>query len=186
MTTTAAAAAAPIAPHRHVLLVEFRDPEALLDAARRAREAGFQGLDAHTPFPIDGMTEALGLPPTRVRLAMLLGGIASGAFVYWLQWFSAVLNYPINSGGRPLNSWPVFLVPTFEAVVLGATLSGIVAFLIGCGLPRLNHPVFAAHGFARASQDRFFLAVADPEVDAARLAALLDGLGPLAVREVVP
>ena len=167
-----------------LLLAEFADPETLLVAARRAREAGMTGLDAHVPFAIEGLGEALGLGPTRIRPAMLIGGLVSGAFVYWLQWYSAVLDYPINSGGRPLHSWPVFLVPTFEATVLGATLTGIVAFLVVTGLPRLHHPAFAARGFERASHDRFFLAVSDPEVDAARLAALLDGLGPLSLRAV--
>ncbi len=167
-----------------LLLAEFADPETLLDAARRARDAGWRGLDAHVPFAVEGLAEALGFGKTRIRLFMLIGGVASGAFVYWLQWYSAVLNYPINSGGRPLHSWPVFLIPTFEAVILGATLTGIVAFLISTGLPRLHHPAFAAHGFERASQDRFFLAVADPAVDAARFAAALDGLGALSIREV--
>ena len=166
------------------LLAEFADPETLLDAARRARDAGWRGLDAHVPFAVEGLAEALGLGTPRIRLAMLLGGLVSGAFVYWLQWYSAVLNYPLNSGGRPLHSWPVFLIPSFEAVILGATLTGIVAFLVSTGLPQLHHPAFAAHGFGRASQDRFFLAVADPAVDAARLAATLDGLGPLSIREV--
>ena len=101
-----------------------------------------------------------------------------------MLYYASVISYPINVGGRPLHSWPVFLVPTFEATVLGATLTGIVAFLISSGLPRLHHPTFAARGFDRASQDRFFLAVADTRVDAARLSALLDGLGPLSVREV--
>ena len=167
-----------------LLLAEFRDPETLLDAARRARDAGWQGLDAHVPFDVDGLTEALGLPPTRLRRVMLAGGVLAGAFAYAMQWYSAVYDYPLNSGGRPLHSWPVFLIPTFEAVVLGAILSGVVGFLISTGLPRLNHPAFAAHGFERASQDRFFLAIADPAVDAARLAAALDGLGPLSIREV--
>lgn len=169
---------------KHVLLAEFGDPETLLNAARRARDAGWHGLDAHVPFAIDGLAEALGLGTPRIRRAMLIGGLASGAFVYWLQWYSAVLSYPLNSGGRPLHSWPVFLIPSFEAVILGATLTGIVAFLISTGLPRLHHPAFAAQGFARASQDRFFLAVADPAVDAAQLAAVLGDLGPLAIREV--
>jgi hypothetical protein len=168
----------------HVLLAEFKNPETLLDAARRVRDAGWRGLDAHVPFAVEGLTEALGLGPTRIRLAMLIGGVVSGAFTYWLQWYSAVIDYPLNSGGRPLHSWPVFLVPSFEATILGATLTGIAAFLISTGLPRLHHPAFAAHGFDRASQDRFFLAVADAAVDATRLAAMLDGLGPLSICEV--
>ncbi|TDH60882.1 DUF3341 domain-containing protein [Dankookia rubra] len=167
-----------------LLLAEFRDPETLLDAARRARDAGWQGLDAHVPFSIEGLSEALGLPQTRLRLVMLTGGVLAGIFAYALQWYTAVYDYPLNSGGRPLNSWPVFLIPTFEAVVLGAILSGVVGFLVSTGLPRLNHPAFAAHGFERASQDRFFLAVADPAVDETRLAAALDGLDPLSIREV--
>lgn len=167
-----------------LLIAEFDAAEPLLAAARRARDAGWRGLDAHVPFAIDGLTAALGLPPTRIRLAMLLGGLVSGGFVYALQWYSAVIDYPINSGGRPLHSWPVFLVPSFEATILGATLAGIIAFLVSTGLPRLNHPAFATRGFDRASQDRFFLAVADPALDAAGFAAALDGLGPLSIREV--
>ncbi|RAI58008.1 DUF3341 domain-containing protein [Roseicella frigidaeris] len=167
-----------------LLLAEFRDPATLLDAARRARDAGWRDIDAHVPFAIEGLPEALGLPPTRLRLGMLGGGLAGFLLAYGLQWYSAVLAYPLDSGGRPLHSWPAFLVPAFEAMVLGAVLAGVVGFLLATGLPRLHHPVFAAHGFERASQDRFFLAIADPAVDAARLAALLDGLGPLSIREV--
>jgi len=167
-----------------LLLAEFATPETLLAAARRARDAEMTGLDAHTPFPVEGLAEALGLGPTRLRLAMLLGGIGGGILSYAMQWYSAVIDYPLNAGGRPLHSWPAFLVPAFEGTVFGAALTGIVGFLIATGLPRLHHPVFAAHGFGRASQDRFFLSVADPAVDAPRLAALLDGLGPLALREI--
>ncbi|MBL6458728.1 DUF3341 domain-containing protein [Belnapia sp. T6] len=167
-----------------MLLAEFADPQTLLDAARRVRDAGWQGRDAHVPFAIEELPEALGLGSTPIRPIMAAGGLLSGAFAYGLQWYSAVVDYPYNSGGRPLHSWPAFLVPTFEAVILGATLAGVVAFLVSTGLPRLHHPAFAAHGFARASQDRFFLAVADPEVDAARFAAKLDGLAPLSIRQV--
>ena len=90
------------------------------------------------------------------------------------------------AGGRPLFSWQVFVMPAFEAGILFATFGGIIAFLFTTGLPRLHHPVFDAHGFERASQDRFFLAVADPRADAARVAALLDGLAPLSIRELEP
>ena len=143
-----------------------------------------RGLDAHTPFPIEELPEILRLPTSRIRPVMLACALVAAGFAFWLQWHSAVQGYPINSGGRPLNSWPVFLMPTFEAGILFGTFGGIVAFLVATGLPRLHHPAFTAHGFERASQDRFFLSVADPAADADRLSALLDGLAPLSVREV--
>jgi hypothetical protein len=171
-------AAAPL------LLAEFRDPAALLDAARRARRAGLRELDAHTPFPVEGLPEALALPEPSLRLPMLLAGLLAAALVFAMCWYSAVVDYPLNLGGRPLNSWQVFLVLAFEAGILCATLAGVLGFFWRAGLPRLHHPVFAAPGFERASQDRFFLSVADPEADAARLMALLEGIDVLSVQPV--
>ncbi len=169
-----------------LLLAEFGDPDALLAAARRAREAGLRGLDAHTPFPVDGLPDALGLPPNRLRLHMLLAGLAGAAFTYALCWYSAVVAYRFDAGGRPANSWQTFLVVSFEVGILAAAVAGFVGFLAAAGLPRLHDRIFAAPGFDRASQDRFFLSVADPDTDPVRLAALLDGLGPLSVQAVAP
>lgn len=167
-----------------ILLAEFRDPGALLDAARRARQAGLGGLDAHTPFPVEGLPDALALPEPRLRLPMLLAGFAAAALVFAMCWYSAVVDYPLNLGGRPLNSWQTFVILAFEAGILCATLVGTLCFFLGSGLPRLHHPVFAAPGFERASQDRFFLSVADPAADAAGLMALLEGLDTLSIQAV--
>ncbi|MFT8244728.1 DUF3341 domain-containing protein [Roseomonas sp. BN140053] len=172
------------APPPPLVLAEFRDPDTLIAAARRAREAGLRGLDAHTPFAVEGLAAALDLPTPPLRRIMLLAGLAAAGFVYALCWYSAVIDYPLVLGSRPLHSWPVFLVLSFEAGVLGATLAGIAGLFVSAGLPRLNHPVFDGRGFDRASQDRFFLAVSDPEADPARLEAILDGLAPLSVRAV--
>jgi hypothetical protein len=169
---------------RHMLLAEFRDPETLLSAARRVRDSGLRDLDAFTPFAVEGLPEALALPRPWLRQIMLTVGLTVAIAVFIMCWYSAVFDFPLNSGGRPLNSWPVFLVLTFEAGVLAGGLTGFVGFLISCGLPRLNHPVFDARNIERASQDRFFLAVGDPSADVERLSALLDGLGPLSVQEV--
>ena len=168
------------------LLAEFRDPEALVAAATRARTAGWQGLDAYTPFSVDGLAEALALPTSRIRPTMLLAGLIGAGFVYLLCWYSAVVDYPLNLGGRPLHSWPVFLVLSFEAGVLAATLTGILWFFLATGLPRPHHPIFAAPDFERASQDRFFLAVADTAVDEAAFLQLLDGLDPVQVQRLRP
>lgn len=167
-----------------LLLVEFRDPDTLLAAARRAREAGLRELDAHTPFAVDGLPEALGLEGSRLRPVMLLAGLAAAGFTYALCWYGGVVSYPFNTGGRPLHTWQVFLVLCFEAGILVAALAGFIGFFVANGLPRLHDRVFAARDFERASQDRFFLSVADAGTDEDRLAALLDGLGPVSVRAV--
>jgi hypothetical protein len=144
------------------LLAEFGAADTMVAAARAMREAGFRPVDSFTPYPVKAVEPLLEIPPSRIRVAMFVGGAAMAGFAFWLQWYSAVYDYPINSGGRPLNSWPVFLLVPFEVGVLGAALAGFVAWLWGCGLPRLNHPLFDVAGIERASQTSFFLAVADP------------------------
>lgn len=167
------------------MLAEFGDPGALVAAARRAREAGLRNLDAHTPFLVEDLADALGLPPgPPLRKLMLAAGLAGAALAYGLCWYAAVIDYPFQVGGRPQHAWQAFLVLAFEGGLLAAAVAGAVGVFVGAGLPRLHHPVFAAEGFERASQDRFFLSVADPDADLDRLRAVLGGLGPLSVRAV--
>jgi len=168
------------------LMAELGSADALVAAARRAREAGYEGVEAYSPFPIEGLEDALALPPSRVPLATLLGGIAGGAGGFLLQWWSAVIDYPINSGGRPLDSWPEFIPVTFELVVLGAALAAFVAMLAANGLPRLRHPVFGAPHFDLATRNRFFLCVlaADPRYEEKGARRFLEELEPMRVVEV--
>ncbi len=168
----------------HLLLAEFADPDTLLTAARRARDAGMAGLDAHVPFHVEGLPEALGLRPPALREAMLLSGLATAVLAFAVQWFSAVQDYPLNLGSRPLGSWQAFVIPCFEIGVLAAGFAGLAGLLRGAGLPRPHQPLFAVPGFERASQDRFFLAVDDPAVGRQRLQEALDGLAPLSLHEV--
>lgn len=142
------------------LVAEYSDADSLIGAAIRLKREGHQLLDAFTPFRLPELDGILPVKPSRVRLSMLFGGIAMAAFAYFLQWYSSVVDYPLNTGGRPLNSWPVFLLVPFEVGMLAAALSGFVAFLWNCRLPRLYHPVFDTTDFARATQDRFFLLAA--------------------------
>jgi len=167
------------------LLAEFSDAESLVSAAIRLKQQGHQLLDAFTPFRLPDLDDVLPVRAPRVRLAMLFGGLAMAAFAYFLQWYSSVIDYPLNVGGRPLNSWPVFLLVPFEVGMLAAALSGFAAFLWICRLPRLHHPVFDTTDFARATQDRFFLLAAQT-AEEDRDASLRDALrqaGALAVRE---
>ncbi|AWN43096.1 DUF3341 domain-containing protein [Methylobacterium durans] len=142
------------------LLAEFETPEALVRALRLARADGHRALDAFTPFAIEEVSAAFDPPRLPVRPIMALAGFGSAAAMYALQWYSAVHAYPLNSGGRPLHSWPVFLLVPFEVGVLCAAIAGFAVMLRACSLPRLHHPLFAMPRFERASQDRFFLLVA--------------------------
>lgn len=141
------------------LLAEFTSADALLEATRQARAEGYRQVEAYTPFSVEGLPEALALPPNRVPLFALIGGVLGGAGAFFLQWYSAVVSYPINSGGRPLNSWPAFIPAIFELAVLGAALASFGGMLLLNGLPRLRHPLFEVDEFHLASRSRFFLCI---------------------------
>ena len=147
------------------VMAEFAGAERLLAAARTAREAGYEGIEAYSPFPIEGLAEATGFRRNWIPAIVLAGGLAGGIGGYFMQWYSAVLSYPINSGGKPPHSWPEFIPVTFELTVLVAAIAGVVGMLALNGLPRLYHPVFNVREFDLASRNRFFLCLrhADPE-----------------------
>jgi hypothetical protein len=128
----------------------------------------------------------VGLTQNRVPLMTLLGGIAGGVGGYFMQWYSAVISYPINVGGRPLHSWPAFIPATFEITILGAALTAVLAMLVQNGLPRLYHPLFEVEEFELASRNRFFLCLPahDPVFAPGPARALLEERSPLLLREV--
>lgn len=169
----------------YALLAEFADPQALIAAVTRCRER-YRDVDAYAPYAVDGLAEALGVRKNRVPLVTLIGGLIGGAGIYFLQWYSAVVDYPINSGGRPLDSWPVFIPPTFELTILAAALAAFFGMLFLNGLPKLHHPIFNAPEFELASRNRFFVAIraTDPAFDGARTRAFLQSLAPIRVSEV--
>jgi len=169
-------------------VAEFEHEEALVAAAQRAYDEGYRRMDAYSPFPVEGLSEIIGFRKSRVPLMMLLGGILGAAAGYGLQYWSAVINYPINIGGRPLNSVPMFIPVTFETTILLSALVGVVAMIALNGLPAPYHPLFNVREFGRASQDRFFLAIeaTDPHFDPDKTRAFLGGLGADAVHEVEP
>jgi hypothetical protein len=167
------------------VMAELATADALLDAARQARAAGYGMIDAYAPFPVEGLPEAVGFRKNRVALITLIGGILGGAGGYFLQWYSAVVDYPLNIGGRPLHSWPSFIPATFELTVLGAALAAMFGMLLLNGLPAYYHPVFNARDFDLATRNRFFLCLRNEEgFDAQAARRFLDGLSPLRVTEV--
>jgi len=166
-------------------MAEFESAEQLLAAARAARSAGY-AAQAYAPFAIDGLPEALGIQRSRIPAFTFAGAAVGGAAAYAMQWASAVLLRPINVGGRPLHSWPMFIPVSFEMMILGGALAAVLAFFVSAGLPRLRHPVFAAEDFELASRHRFFLVLHrdDPHYEDRAAARWLDERRPLRRVEV--
>lgn len=172
--------------HVYGVMGEFETPEQLIHAARKVREAGYRHVDAYAPFPVEGLSEALELHRSWVPLITLLGGLAGGLGGFGLQYWVAAITYPLNIGGRPLNSWPAFIPVTFELTVLGASLSAVLGMLALNRLPQPHHPVFNAPRFTHASTDRFFLCVQarDKKFHLAETVRFLQGLNAHHVVEV--
>jgi hypothetical protein len=168
------------------VLAEFAGPEEILAATERIVADGYRQLEAFTPYQVEGLSEVLGFPRSRIPLWVLLGGALGALTAYLLQYYCLAVNYPINVGGRPLNSIPSFIPITFELTVLFASFAGLFGLCYYNGLPRVWRPVFAVPAFRRASSDRFFLYVAgsDPRFEPSTTKRLLDGLGASGVFDV--
>jgi hypothetical protein len=160
------------------LMKSFDSPEDLLAAAEEVRDQGFTLFDAFTPFPIEGLDEAIGFPKNRVALLSLGGGIIGGVGALAMQWYANVIGYPISVAGRPNFSWPAFIPVIFELTVLGAAVCTVFGMLALNRLPQLYHPVFEIEEFRRASKDQFFLCIqaADPKFERNQTQSLLQSL----------
>jgi hypothetical protein len=145
-------------------------------------------MDGYSPFPVDGLAEALGIHGSRVPLIVLIGGILGCLGGFFLQYWAAVIDYPINIGGRPLNSWPSFIPVTFEVTILVASLSAVFGVLALNGLPMPYHPVFNVERFELASRNRFFLCIeaVDPKFDLTSVKNFFESVGAQGIYEVEP
>jgi hypothetical protein len=177
--------------NRHVtplygIMAEFEGPNELVNAARDTYEAGYRRINGYSPYPIEELWEAIGHTHSKLPLIVFIGGLVGGIGGFLMQYYIAVIDYPINVGGKPYNSWPAFIPITFECTVLVAAFSAVLGMLILNKLPQPYHPVFNAPNFAMATRDRFFLVVEanDPKYNHDEVVAHLKSLNPLEVIDV--
>ena len=168
------------------LMAEFRSPGDVVAAAQRVREAGYRRVDGYSPYPIEELSEALHFHTSRLPALVLTGGIAGLLAGFGLEYWSSVIEYPMNIGGRPFFSWPAFIVPAFETTILFAAGTTVLGMLALNGLPEPYHPVFNVPGFALATRDKFFLCIeaSDRKFDRQETRKFLEGLGASEVTEV--
>lgn len=173
-------------PLMYGLMAEFDTPEQLTVAAERAYEAGFRNMDAYTPFPVEGLADAIGFRKTSVPLIVLIGALLGTSSAYLLQYWINVIAYPENIGGRQLNSWPAFMIVCFELTILFGGITAVVGMLALNGLPLPYHPVFHSRRFEGASRDRFFLCIeaVDPKFDRMETERFLSEMNPRMIEEI--
>ncbi len=169
------------------IVAVFDSPEAVRGAAEHVRRSGFRAFEAYTPYPVEGLDQAVH-PGRRTFLPILMfaGAVLGAAYGYWIQYWDEALNYPLNVGGRPYNSWPAFIVSAFEFMLLIAITAGFFGMLAASRLPRLYHPLLEAGSFARASRDRFLICIeaADPDFDPDSVRRMFEQLGAEQIEEV--
>jgi hypothetical protein len=169
------------------VLAEFETPSDLVRAAQAAYKDGWRRMDCYTPYPVEEAAEAIGFHRDKVSLITLVGGLMGLCAMFSLETWISTLAYPLNIAGRPLYSWPAFIIPAYEWTILWAGLSACFGMLAMNGLPSLYHPLFNAPNFRDgATDDKFFLCLesTDPKFEVAEAVAYLEALAPLSVVEV--
>lgn len=175
-----------VAPSIYGIMGEFDNPSDLVAAARRTYEAGYRRVNGYSPYPIEELDEAIGFKRTSLPLIVLIGGILGGLGGFFMQYWMEVIDYPLNVGGKPYNSWPAFIPITFECTVLVAAFAAVLGMLVLNKLPQPYHPVFNAPNFVLATRDRFFLVIEanDPRFSHAETAQFLNTVGAKNVSDV--
>ena len=174
------------APALYGIMAEFDNPSDLVSAARRTFAAGYRRINGYSPYPIEELSEAIGFTKTSLPLIVFIGGLIGGLGGFFMQYWMEVIDYPLNVGGKPFNSWPAFIPITFECTVLVAAFSAVLGMLILNKLPQPYHPVFNAPNFALATRDKFFLVIEanDPKFKHGEATEFMKTLGALGVNDV--
>jgi len=161
------------------LLAEFPSAETLKAAAARVRDEGFTRWDVHSPFPIHGIEQAMGIRPTPLPWLVLAAGIAGGVAAIAMQWWMNAVAYPLVISGKPFFSLPANIPVVFELVVLFAALAAFGGAMALSRLPQFSHFVFRASAFGRVTTDGFFISIeaADAKFDESATRELMESLG---------
>jgi hypothetical protein len=172
--------------HLYGVMGEFETATDLIRAAEKTRDAGYKKMDAYAPYPVEGLSEALGLRRSWVPFLTLMGGLGGGLTGFGFQYWVNVIAYPLNIAGRPLNSWPAFIPVTFELTILGAASFAVFGMLALNKLPHPYHPVFSVARFSRATTDRFFICIeaTDPKFSVTESTRFLQSLDAQHITEV--
>jgi hypothetical protein len=168
-------------PARGVLAL-YDDPDKLLNAAAQVKEHGFRDVDAYTPYPVHGMSEALGIGKSWVPYATLVMGLTGAGLGLFFEIWTSAYDWPINVGGKPMISLPAFIPVMFECgVLIGGTMT-LAALLVACGLPNFRAPILDRD----ITNDRFALFVPDtgPTWNEERAIQFLKSTGPVDLRVI--
>ena len=170
------------------IMAEFDSADELVAASHSTFAEGYRKMDAYSPYPVHGLAEAIGFKKSKLPMLVLIGAIVGGVLGFSMQYYASVESYPLNIGGRPLNSWPSFIPITFELSILVAAFSAVLGMFALNGLPMPYHPVFNVPRFALASRDQFFLCIEskDPKFDRKETKKFLESLKARTVVEVDP
>ena len=170
----------------HGIMAEFATPADLYHAAERVRDAGYSNWDTHTPFPIHGMEEAMGVKPTKLPVLVACMAFTGVGLAYLMQYWMSCVDYPLTVQGKPGYAWQPFVPITFELGVLFAAFTSLIGMLAMNGLPRWHHPLMKKERFLSSSEDKFFVCIEarDPAFDPDKTRALLEHAGATSIELV--
>lgn len=157
----------------------FDDPNHLISAAERVRDAGYRKWDCHTPYPVHGLDAAMGLKASPLAYLCLSAGAMGAVLAMLMQWWMSAVDYPVRIGGKPLFSWPAFVPITFELFVLFAALATMGGMLVLCKLGRWHSPLHDNDVMAEVTSSRYgvVLAAADEQFSEDGARELFDEAG---------
>ena len=161
------------------ILARFECPKSLVHAAEKVRDEGFTNFDCHSPFPIHGMDDAMGLKRSKLGYVIGAMGMTGALFGFGLQSWIHSIEYPMNISGKPFFAYPAYAIITFELMVLFSAFGAVFGMMFFNRIPRFHHPVFYSEKFSDVSSDAFYVSieVEDPKYDEEKVISFLEDLG---------